>query len=245
MVRRPHAPVDLSTTALTKRQLQDLLTNVAVELTPELRDRANPRNPYAANAAFAWDRWHSVVPKGWAHGEDRQFRWGLVLPGRIVVKAYSREFLVLLAVTAKTIAPLLRAHQIEVPFWYESRTRPDIMAGVCFPKMTFEGQDVRNGILLSSRQSDPGLVFTAIHEAAHCIAEPASDLDPTFDTLGHHESFSRRQGLLLREFLETDRSQTEEFHYEMRMIAQWDTWGKPIHPLDGWRWDEVPVRSSR
>jgi len=242
-MRSSSSTADLSATPLTKTQLQDRFTNIAVALTPEFRDRTNPLNPYAANAGFAWDLWHSTVPKGWAHGEDRQFRWGLVLPGRIVVKAYSYEFLVPLAVTANVVGPLLNAHRIEVPCWYESRTRPDIMAGVCFPKMTFEGQVVGNGILLSSRQSDTGLVFTAIHEAAHCIAEPASDLDPTFDTLGHHENFSRRQGLLLHEFLETDRTQTEEFHYELRMLAQRDAWGKPIHPLDGWRWDEVPVRT--
>lgn len=111
--------------------------------------------------------------------------------------------------------------------------------------MTFEGESVGNGIMLSSREpSDLMLIYFALHEAAHCIPEPSSDLDPTVETLGHHESFRRKLGVLLHDFLRTNTEVPDIWHHRLREAALLDTYAPPIHPLDGWRWDEVPVHSS-
>ena len=52
--------------------------------------------------------------------------------------------------------------------------------------MQLDGQVVPNGIMLSSRVKPIGLLYNFLHELAHCIPEPTSDLDPGVNPLGHH-----------------------------------------------------------
>jgi len=183
------------------------------------------------------------VPRSWEHGEDRVFRHGQVQDGA-VLKTYTPGFMDRLADTAYLVSPVFELHGIEVALWYECQTRPDVMAGQCFPKMSFKGESVGNGIMLSSREpSDLRLLYCALHEGAHCIPESTSDLDPTVETLGHHESFRRRFGVLLHDFLRLDEECANIWHHRLRQAAMLDTWAPPIHPLDGWSWDEAPVRT--
>jgi hypothetical protein len=229
--------------AMEERRLRERrkLRTRCIPLGPDLRDRVNPANPFAANPFLDWDAWHASVPKSWEHGEDRVYKHGQV-QGGAVLKAYTANFISRLADIAFVISPVLKLHEIEVALWYECRTRPDLMAGSCFPKMTFKGESVGNGIMLSSQEpSDRSLIYYALHEGAHCIPGPCSDLDPSVQTLGHHEDFRRRFGVLLHDFLNMDVWLPDEWHHRLRQQALLDTWAPPIHPLDGWRWDEVPV----
>ena len=221
---------------------RDRLADTLVRLGPEFRDPANPKNPFAASPFLDWKVWHESVPRSWEHGEDRAHRHGQFQDGA-VLKTYTPRFMGRLADTAYLVSSVFELHGIEVSFWYECQTRPDLIAGRCFPKMSFQGESVGNCIMLSSREpSDLLLLYYALHEGAHCIPEPSSDFDPTVETLGHHECFRRRFGVLLHDFLMMDTEVPDIWHHRLRQIAMLDTWGPPIHPLDGWRWDEVPVR---
>lgn len=214
-----------------------------VILTPEDRDPMNPASIVAANPWFDWPAWKASVPKCWDHGELRSYRYAVVLddgPGT-VIKTYDPRVVRTLMTVVAVLRPLMQAHRIEVPFWGEIGIHSGYLRGACWQRMEYDGQSVPNWIGLNPWAPASELILGAIHEVAHAIPSPESDLDPSVEVLGHREPYRRRFGLLLHEFLKTDTLLMPDVRHRMRFIARDDDYAPPIHPREGWRWDEEPV----
>lgn len=218
------------------------LAGSTIRLTPELMDPTNPANPLALAPYFPWRGWRDYVPPSWDHRELRWYNWAEVLEddGHTILKTKDEDSLLWLKETVLAVSPLLRQNHIEVPVWYEIRTRNGDWRGIACPKQTFGGEVVPNSIGLDTLESPTALIFHALHEGAHCVAEAGGPLDPEIDTCGHGPAFRERFGLLLHSALEGAVPLTPGQRRWLRQRAHHDTYAPPTHPKEGWLWVEEP-----
>ena len=212
-------------------------TGRLIVLTPELRDPRNPDSPISLVPSFPWDAWRAEHPS-WHHPESRRHRYALILESGRILRAYSVDSIMLLKWVVETIQPLMKLYDIEVPAFYEDLA--STWAGCCRYPEERDGVYVEQTIQLSirSNQRPVFMLFTAIHELAHCRARRDRDL-PFGLYLHHRKPFRTRAGLLCAAFLNTTAREALSRRQQawFRSYCVEDDWGRPIHPgpEKGWQ----------
>jgi hypothetical protein len=188
-------------------ELRRSLVGQVVRLTPEWRDALNPDNPFALDPSWSW---LETAAGAW---ELRMFNYGMILEDAIL-RSYSEPFLLRLAWVVETLTPLMREERLEIPAWYERRSRlalhkPErrklvaaaggLRSGDSAKKLTLitaswepggpvDGRNVGQSIALTGHsQHDTALLYSALHELAHAIRSD-DPLELADERLAEHSS---------------------------------------------------------
>lgn len=207
-----------------------------IRMTPELQDPLSRENFLALNASFPWAGWLAAHPT-WQHNETRRYRFAMVLDSGVLLKTYTVGFLFRLLWIVETIQPLMAAKGIEVPVFYEGLGHA--WNGKILSAMDHGGVYTEQTIVLCSPQHrDTYLLHAAIHELAHC--RPSHERDTSVeDYLWHREDFRARHGLILYDFLATEKTLNPSQRRCLRSYAMEDDQAPPIHPgpEPGWNFE--------